>query len=99
MIGGPLPEHAEPVVPPIDVTHWPPTQPLPVPHACPHAPQFALSFCVSTQAPAHAWSPGKQPDSHAPPEHTWLAGHFTPQPPQLFGSWLTGMHVPPQRAW
>ncbi len=26
---------------------------------------------------------------HAPPEHCWPAGHFTPQPPQLFASVAT----------
>jgi hypothetical protein len=98
-MGGPPLLHMGSDTAPAAGAQLPPTQPIPVPHTCPHAPQFELSFAVSTQAPAHGWSPGKQLDSHAPPEHTLPPVHVTPQPPQLFGSWLTGMHLPPQKAW
>jgi hypothetical protein len=91
--------HVGEVVAPTDGTQLPATHPMPVPHAFPHEPQLLLSFCLSTHEPAQALSPGRQPDAHAPLEHTWSGAHCTPHPPQLFGSWLTGMHFPPQYSW
>jgi hypothetical protein len=59
---------------------------------------LALSFCKSTHEPLQAFNPGRQLDAQPPPVQTAGAAHLTPQPPQLFGSTLVGMHWPPQRA-
>jgi hypothetical protein len=53
----------------------------PIKQAFAHAPQLALSVCVSTQAAAHALVPPGQPQW--PPEHTWSVVHTVPHPPQF----------------
>jgi hypothetical protein len=70
------------------------TQPFPVGQTLPQEPQLRLSEARSTQLPAHASRPGRQPDEQAPPEHASMAAHVTPQPPQFFGSALVGMQTP-----
>jgi hypothetical protein len=57
-----------------------------------------LSFIVSE----HVWSfmqsvrPGRHEVAQVPPEHAVAPVHGLPQPPQLAGSTLVGMHAPPQ---
>jgi hypothetical protein len=67
-------------------------------HALPHAPQFDVSVCVSTQALPHFVKPAMQVKSHDPALQTGtpFAGgvHTVPQDPQWLGSvcWFT--HAP-----
>jgi len=98
-MGGPLPVHAEVVVPPMEGMQVPCTHPLFAAQGMLQPPQFALSFWVSTHAPSHATVPGRQLDAHAPPEQTMPPWQVTPQPPQFIGSWLVGMQTPLQSAW
>jgi hypothetical protein len=92
-IGGPPPLHIEGVIKTaMGVVHVPKTHSLPAGHLVPHAPQFELSVLVFVHSLPHAVSPGRHELSHAPPVQTWVPVHFTPQPPQLFGSVEVGMH-------
>jgi hypothetical protein len=62
--------------------------------ACPHAPQFAGSLAVVTQAVPQASSPVGQP--HTPLVQLCPLGQVIPQPPQLNGSLpIVFTHAPP----
>jgi hypothetical protein len=65
--------------------------------AFPHAPQLPALEVVSTQAALHDMVPVGHRSRHWPPKHVLLAPHWTPQPPQLFGSMLVAMQASPQR--
>jgi hypothetical protein len=43
--------------------------------------------------------PGRHEVAHCPPEHAVAPVHAFPHLPQLFGSTLVGMHIPPQNDW
>src|SRR5262249_10350380 len=49
------------------------------------------SEMTDTPPAPQASRPGRQP--HDPFMHDWLAPHFTPQPPQLFRSFLVSTHM------
>jgi hypothetical protein len=80
----------------------PPEHVLPVAqeNAEPQPPQFAGSVCSLTQLPLQRVGVAPpQPDTHAyvpsaRAEHTWFAGHETPQAPQ-FGLADNGTHPAP----
>jgi hypothetical protein len=65
--------------------------------AFPHPPQLPALEDVSTHAASHDMVPVGHRSRHSPPEHALFAPHLMPQPPQLSGSMLVAMHVPPQR--
>jgi hypothetical protein len=61
---------------------------------------LALSVDVSTHELLQACRPVWQPVvEQVPLEHTAVPVHVMPHPPQLLGSMLVGMQVPPQKAW
>jgi hypothetical protein len=62
-------------------------------------PQLPSSVRVSTQLWEQSVRSGRHDVEQAPPEQTMPLLHFTPQPPQLFGSITVGMHVPPHSCW
>jgi hypothetical protein len=64
----------------------------PAAHAVPHAPQLAVSLCVSTQAALQATRPVAHPVLHAPELQTWLDPHAVAQVPQWAGSDVTSTH-------
>src|SRR5262249_32860772 len=66
-MGGPPLLHMGRFVMPAAGAQPPPTQPIPLPHTCPHVPQLALSFCVSTPAPVPPRSPGQAAPPPRPP--------------------------------
>jgi hypothetical protein len=78
--------------------HWqePFWHAVPPEHSTPQPPQFELSDCPSTHAPAHDRDPGPQIVVHLPPEQNWLLPHAIPQPPQLLGSAFSFTHTPLQ---
>lgn len=83
---------------PVTALHRPCVHIWPEAHAVPHAPQFAASFCRSTQRAPHKrravlvhW--------HAPLRHEADAGHVAPHAPQLLRSAVVSTHVPLQRVW
>jgi hypothetical protein len=49
----------------------------------PHAPQFPLSVCVSTQLLPHIVRGAAHVDTQLPPLHTVPAAQTVPQPPQF----------------
>ncbi len=66
-------------------------------HALPQPPQLPAFEVVSTQAPLQEMVPVGHRSRHWPPEQALFAPHFTPQPPQLFGSIPVAMQALPQR--
>jgi hypothetical protein len=87
------PEHA---VKPFEqvLVHVPCEQTLSLGQAVPQAPQCALLFSGSTQAPAQVIWPGGQ--THAPREQVVPPPHAVPHAPQLPWSDWGSTHCPPQ---
>jgi len=83
--------------PPQVVVHTPALQVDPLPHAFPHAPQFATSAFVLTQAPPQFVAPPAQSSAHAPAEHTRPGAHAFPHPPQCLGSEIVSWQPPSHR--
>jgi hypothetical protein len=67
----------------------------PAGHLMPHAPQFAGSESVSTQAPAHTSMGSAQLAAHVPLEHTWPLAHACAHVPQLSRSLRVSTHDAP----
>ncbi len=69
------------------------------PHLVPHEPQLFGSTVAVVQPVLHWISPNGQVQTLftqlAPVPHA----NDGPQPPQLFGSLVVSMHVPPQLVW
>ena len=69
-------------------------------HVVAQSPQFVGSIAVSAQLVAplvvHVARGGAQVVPHAPPEHTWPAGHAVPHAPQLALSVWRFVHTPEQ---
>jgi hypothetical protein len=67
-------------------------------HAAPHAPQFALSVCVSTHENppfvVHALASGAHKETQLPFEHTLAGSHALPHAPQFCGSVSVLVHAP-----
>jgi hypothetical protein len=55
-------------------------------HAWPHAPQAALSFVRSWQAPLQLVFGNVHAETHVPESHTWPVAQTWPQAPQLVAS-------------
>ncbi len=64
----------------------------------PHAPQFALSVCVSTHEKppfvVHAVADGEHKEMQLPFEHTLVGSHALPHEPQFCGSVSVLVHAP-----
>jgi hypothetical protein len=73
--------------------HMPAPQTSPDAHAMPHPPQFPLSTCGSMHAFPHRIVLFGH--THVPPMHASPWSHFTPQWPQLAGSFASAEQVPP----
>jgi hypothetical protein len=65
-------------------------------HFFPQVPQLSLSVFRSTQPFPQLSRPGRQVAEQVPAEHASAPVHFTPHPPQLFGSTVVGMQAPLQ---
>jgi hypothetical protein len=72
----------------------PPLQTIPVVHACPHAPQFAVSVIVSAQRSPQTICPTGQ--THAPSSHDWPIKHASEHPPQFAESLAMSTQAPAQ---
>src|SRR5665647_1909979 len=79
-------------------TQSPSTQPIPVEHALPQAPQCALSLSVSTQVCAHSLSGAGQLSAQPFDRHTCCAPHATLHAPQFWGSTCVLTQVPLHRS-
>jgi hypothetical protein len=74
-------------------THIPPVHVVPGAQRMPHAPQLALSLCVSAQVAPHCESPAAH--VHAPLTQLAPVGHCVAQAPQLSGSVVVSTHALP----
>jgi hypothetical protein len=73
------------------VSHAPLMQRWPMPHAAPHAPQFAALVCRSTQSPLHSVAPVSQ--VQVPAAQVAVAPHWCAQAPQLSVLVCTSTHA------
>jgi hypothetical protein len=88
---------AHPDCPLASVTRQRPNVHVPL-HTVPHAPQFALSDCSSTQRSPHTLCP--EGHAHAPDTQLCpVVVHAVPQPPQWAASVCSSTHVVPQTLW
>jgi hypothetical protein len=66
-------------------------------HSLAQAPQFEVSFLVSTHEPPQFTVPLPQAVTHWPPVHTWPAAQAAPHLPQLLRSEFSSTQALPQR--
>jgi hypothetical protein len=98
-MGGPPPKQSfGPFPRAVVARHVPLTHPSPLGHLFPQPPQWSFDESVSTHAPLQSVVPGKHSSAQPVPAQTCGGVHVLPQPPQLFGSAMTGVQAPPPQS-